>query len=510
MTDIQRGGSRSVTQQIIDVITAAIASGELKPGDRLPATREIAELVGVNHLTAVRAYRRMREHGQVTARVGAGTFVRDPRAVNAADDELEWQRYVLPPATPSHHSRASSTGHDQAVDEGTVPLSVGYPPTRMLPDALWARHTADALADLGPVALQYGPIEGVPALREQLAAQHDEVLDDVLVVNGAMQGLSLAARVLIRPGEAVAVESPTFMGTIEVLRQAGARIVPIPVDEHGLDVDELARVAVREDLRAVFIQARLQNPTGADLAPERAERLLELARRHAFFVVDDEVWAELRFSGEDPGPLRRLAPAHVIAIGSFSKTLGGGLRLGWMRASGGMIDRLALAKHNDDLHSPHARPARRRATPVGGRLRRPPHAHPRRVRARPRPHARSARPAPASGRAMDRADRRLMRARHAGRRSRRPRAPGRSRPRRRVDRPRQRADRRAAQRHNAATRLRLRGAGGDRTRGPAPRAGDQGGERGTPRPAGVPPSADLSDGAGRRGWEPRARAAPSR
>ncbi|MGK2937115.1 MAG: GntR family transcriptional regulator, partial [Solirubrobacteraceae bacterium] len=115
MTDIQRGGERSVTQQIIDVITAAIASGELKPGDRLPATREVAEIVGVNHLTAVRAYRRMREQGQVTARVGAGTFVRDPRAVNAGADEPEWQRYVLPPATPSHHSRASSTGHDQAV-----------------------------------------------------------------------------------------------------------------------------------------------------------------------------------------------------------------------------------------------------------------------------------------------------------------------------------------------------------------------------------------------------------
>lgn len=238
LTDIQRGGERSVTQQIIDVITAAIASGELKPGDRLPATREVAEIVGVNHLTAVRAYRRMREQGQVTARVGAGTFVRDPRAVNAGADEPEWQRYVLPPATPSHHSRASSTGHDQAVDEGTVPLSVGYPPTRMLPDVLWARHSAAAIADLGPVALQYGPIEGIPELRERLAAQHDEALDDVIVVNGAMQGLSLAARALVRPGEAVAVESPTFMGTIEVLRQAGARIIPVPVDEHGLDVEE--------------------------------------------------------------------------------------------------------------------------------------------------------------------------------------------------------------------------------------------------------------------------------
>ena len=352
LKDISRTADRSVTQQIIDVISAAIASGELAPGDRLPATREIAEIVGVNHLTAVRAYRRMREHGQVTARVGAGTFVRDPRTVDAPADEPEWQRYVLPPTTPSAYTRAASSAYDAASDPGLIPLAVGYPPTRMLPDALWARHTADALEDLGAGALQYGPIEGVPAFREQLAHLQGEEPDDVMVVNGAMQGLSLAARALIRPGEAVAVESPTFMGTVEVLRQVGARMIPIPVDEDGIDVDELARIAVREDLRAVFLQARLQNPTGYDLSPARAERLVELARRHAFFIIDDEVWAELRFGGDDPGPLRDLAPAHVITVGSFSKTLGGGLRLGWMRASGDMIERLALTKHSDDLHSP--------------------------------------------------------------------------------------------------------------------------------------------------------------
>ncbi len=352
LNDISRGGDRSVTQQIIDVITAAIADGELRPGDRLPATREIADIVGVNHLTAVRAYRRMREQGQVSARVGAGTFVRDPRVVDAAADEPGWQRFVLPPAAPSDHSRATSRAHDQAVSPGVVPFAVGYPPTRALPAELWARHTADALAELGPEALQYGPIEGVPALREQIAAMHGEAAEDVMVVNGAMQGLSLAARALIRPGEAVAVESPTFMGTIEVLRQVGARIVPIPVDDEGIDVDELARVAVREDLRAAFIQSRLQNPTGADLSPARCARLVELARRHAFFIVDDEVWAELRFEGEEAPCLRDQDPAHVITLGSLSKTLGGGLRLGWIRASGGMVERLALAKHSDDLHSP--------------------------------------------------------------------------------------------------------------------------------------------------------------
>lgn len=345
LKDISREGERSVTQQIIDVITTAIGSGELQPGDRLPPTREIAEIVGVNHLTAVRAYRRMREQGQVTARVGAGTFVRDPRAAEAPAD-------ALPPAVVGQHGWAGPMAHDRAVERGTIPFSVGYPPTRVLPDRIWAEHLGQATADLGPLALQYGPIEGEPALRAQLAALHDDEPDEIIVVNGAMQGLSLAARALVRPGDAVAVESPTFMGTLEVLRAAGARIVPVPVDDAGIDVDELTRLAVREDLRAVFVQSRLQNPTGADLAPDRAERLLELARRHGFFVVDDEVWAELRYSGTDPGGLRGRAPAHVIAIGSFSKTLGGGLRLGWMRASGGMLERLALAKHTDDLHSP--------------------------------------------------------------------------------------------------------------------------------------------------------------
>lgn len=345
LKDISRDGDRSVTQQIIDVITAAIASGELAPGDRLPPTREVAEIVGVNHLTAVRAYRRMREQGQVTARVGAGTFVRDPRAAEAPAD-------VLPPAPVGRHGWTGPAAHDRAVDSGTIPFSVGYPPTRVLPDGAWAGHVAEAMADLGPLALQYGPIEGEPVLRAQLGALHDDEPDEIIVVNGAMQGLSLAARALVRPGDAVAVESPTFMGTLEVLRASGARLVPIPADEDGIDVDELVRVAVREDLRAVFVQSRLQNPTGADLTPDRAERLLELARLHGFFVVDDEVWSELRYSGADAGGLRSRAPAHVIAVSSFSKTLGGGLRLGWMRASGGMLERLALAKHTDDLHSP--------------------------------------------------------------------------------------------------------------------------------------------------------------
>lgn len=350
--DIQRDSGRSVTQQIIDVLTAAIASGELAPGDRLPATRELAGIVGVNHLTAVRAYRRLREEGRVTARVGAGTFVRDPRTVDAAPDETDWQRYALPPVPPTDHTLMAGIAHAHAPDGEIVPLGVGYPPTRLLPADAWGRHTADALAELGAAALQYGPIEGIPALRGRLAERFGDEPDEVLVVNGAMQGLSLAASALIRPGEAVAVEAPTFVGTIEVLRQAGARMIPVPVDEHGLDTEALARIAVREDLRAVFVQSQVHNPTGVDLAPDRAERLVELARRHAFFVVDDEVWAEVRFAGEDPGILRRRAPAHVIALGSVSKTLGGGLRLGWIRASGGMLDRLALAKHDDDLHAP--------------------------------------------------------------------------------------------------------------------------------------------------------------
>jgi 2-aminoadipate transaminase len=128
-------------------------------------------------------------------------------------------------------------------------------------------------------------------------------------------------------------------------------VFPVPTDGRGLDIDALESLLRRHEIRLLGIQPRLHNPTGADLAPERRRRLVELARRHGFFILEDAVYADLRFEGPDLGPLRALAPAHVIYVDSMSKTLGPGLRAGWVAASGPVLDRIIVEKRRDDIHS---------------------------------------------------------------------------------------------------------------------------------------------------------------
>jgi 2-aminoadipate transaminase len=357
LSDLKRKGERSITQQLADTISAAIERGELEPGEKLPPTRELAELAGVNHLTAVRAYKRLRELGLVTAHVGRGTFVRERAATPAAvPDSISWQRFALPEHETSYGDRVLAEMHRQATSEELIPLSVGYPSSRLFPvDEL--REAIDATLREEPErALQYSDVQGLPDLAEQIAmlgaargAPEDP--DDILITNGAAQGLALTCRAILRPGDVVACEDPSFPSVVRAIEETGARLESVPVDKDGLDVDALAELLTREDVKALAVQSRLHNPTGRDLIPARRSALLALARRHGFFILEDGVYADLRFTGEDLPSLRSEAPAHVIYVDSLSKTVGGGLRIGWVVASGPVLDRIIAAKRADDIHS---------------------------------------------------------------------------------------------------------------------------------------------------------------
>jgi DNA-binding transcriptional MocR family regulator len=359
LSDLTRDGDRSITQQLVDTISAAIDQGELEPGEKLPPTRELAELAGVNHLTAVRAYKRLRELGLVTAHVGRGTFVREAAAAPSArvPDSISWQRFALPDYEESYGDRMLAEMHRQATSEELIPLSVGYPSALLFPVA-GLREAVDAtLREEPDRALQYSEVQGLPELAEQLAELSaargaPEDPDDILITSGAAQGLTLSFRAILRPGDVVACEDPSFPSVIRAVEQTGARIEPVPVDDDGLDVDALAALLGREEIKAVGLQSRLHNPTGRDLVPARREQLLALARRHGFFILEDGVYADLRFEGSEPPSLRSLAPAHVIYVDSLSKTVGGGLRIGWVAASGPVLDRIIAAKRADDIHSP--------------------------------------------------------------------------------------------------------------------------------------------------------------
>jgi 2-aminoadipate transaminase len=359
LSHLERTGERGLGEQMVTALREAIASGELAPAEKLPPTRELAELADVNHLTAVRVYRGLRELGLVSSQVGRGTFVRDAAAVreaNGADDGPAWQRYVLPPIAESAGDRAMDEMYRHSQARGLIPLSVGYPSAELFPFAEIERAMSEGLETHDSRALQYTDIAGLPELVEQIAALSaargtPEDPSNIMITTGARQALTLAARAVLRPGDVAACESPTFMGVIESLKDTGARLMSVPVDSEGLDTNALEELLARQEIKLLALQTRCHNPTGADLSAGRRAHLVELARRHGFFIVEDGIYADLRFGGEDPGTLRREAPSHVIYVDSFSKIVSGGMRIGWVASSGPVRERLLRAKRTDDMHS---------------------------------------------------------------------------------------------------------------------------------------------------------------
>lgn len=356
LTDLVRDGDVSLTQQLVDRFAAAIDGGELAPGEKLPPTRALAADAGINHLTAARVYRRLAEEGYVTAAVGRGTFVRAlaPAAAEVQGDD--WQAYVLPDRAPTYQEEILADSFRMAGEEGMISLSTGFPSPRFHPTEELAAIAAEMFAEEGKQAISYLPPAGLPALRERIAEGgvrrgFASSAEEIIVASGGQQAIDIAVRATVEQGDVVVVESPTFVGTLAALRHTGARVVGVPVDGDGLDVDALERVLARHEVKLCALQTACQNPTGTDLSPERRTRLAELAMERNFFVLEDGVYADLRYDGASVPAMRQEAPGHVIHVNSLSKVVGGGLRIGWIAARGPVFERMELLKQGSDFHT---------------------------------------------------------------------------------------------------------------------------------------------------------------
>jgi DNA-binding transcriptional MocR family regulator len=356
LSDLRRDASAPVTQQVVDRLVELIDDGALEPGARLPSTRALAATARINHLTAARVYRRLADMGYVTAAVGSGTFVRRRPPSNGGPDSDDWQHDLLLPRPHSHAAQmlaeAMAAGHGR----NAIPFAAGFPDPALCPSSELAEIATRLLSEQPEAATGYLEVEGVGALREQLAAMGREcgfaqTPEEILVTTGARQGLDLVARALLGPDDVAAVESPTFAGTLASLQATGARVLGLPVDGEGADIGVLERILARHEVKLVVVQGSCQNPTGADLSAARRRRLLELARERGFFVLDDGVYATIRYEGPELPRLRAAAPSHVIYVDSLSKSIGGGLRVGWVAASGPVFERLVQLKLDSDIHS---------------------------------------------------------------------------------------------------------------------------------------------------------------
>jgi 2-aminoadipate transaminase len=317
LSDLEREGEVSITQQLVNRISTAIENGDLEPASKLPPTRELATAAGVNHLTAARVYRKLAEQGYVTAQVGRGTFVRALAPDGSASYGDDWQVYALPPDDLSYSEQVLAETFASVDREDVLSLATGWPEPSTYPTAELAAIAADVFEEVGGNALSYLPAEGLFELREELAARGRkygwaEDPDEIVVTSGAQQAIALTAQATLEPGDVAVVESPTFIGMMTAMRGTGARVIGVPVDEAGMDVDALERLLGRHEVKLVGLQTACQNPTGRSLSEERKARLAELAVERNFFVIEDRVYADMHYDRELRRPLRELAPAHVI------------------------------------------------------------------------------------------------------------------------------------------------------------------------------------------------------
>jgi DNA-binding transcriptional MocR family regulator len=225
-----------------------------------------------------------------------------------------------------------------------ISFARGAPAPEALAADLVAECAAAALHDDGVRLLSYGTGYGYPPLREWLADHHGAGADQVFVTNGSLQGLVFLLDTLLQPGDRVAVEAPTYDRALLQVRAHGLQVLPVPVEDDGLDVDALERACARgEAPRLLYTIPNFQNPSGATISLEKRRALLGVAERHGFWILEDDPYGRLRFEGKPLPGLRELAggDGRVLFTSSFSKTVAPGLRVGYLVAPDELVDRLA-------------------------------------------------------------------------------------------------------------------------------------------------------------------------
>jgi len=339
-------------RQVFAGLRGAIVSGALKPGDRLPSTRNLAEQLGVSRTIVLLAFEQLLAEGYIEGRRGSGTYVapgvsvrpadraEQPIALSAYGDRIVSLRTATmkPPTSPTRR-------YDFAYGRGDV---------ADFPFEQWRRLLSAHARKMSIRSLDYADPAGDAGLRGAIAGHVRRsrgvvcTASQVIIVNGSQQAIDLIGRVLIDPGDAIAIEDPHYQGTRAILLACGARLVPVPVDDQGIDPAQLPNTA-----RALFLTPSHQFPTGSVLPIARRLAVLDWASRCDAVVVEDDYDGEFRYDGQPLESMQSLDPSgRVIYVGTFSRTIFPALRIGYLIVPRALVDAFATAKWLADRHSP--------------------------------------------------------------------------------------------------------------------------------------------------------------
>lgn len=338
---VDRDPSLPVFLGIARAIAEGARSGRLTPGSRLPGSRELSRTLGVHRNTVLAAYRELLAEGFLSTGQGRGTFVAEslPEVRPRRWIDSKKNRPKRPDQPHFAFDFEQPPSLFQPVPKGVLALYGGIPDTRLVPRDALARAYRRALRKK-PDLLAYGDPRGEPTLRaalaEMLRARRGLAVgaDDVLVTRGSQMALALVGRALVRPGDVVAVEAMGYQPAWRALGATrGAKLVPVTVDSEGLDVGALADLCDRSPVRAVYVTPHHQFPTTVSMSAARRMALLDLARRKRFAIIEDDYDHEFHYDGRPVLPLAS-ADDHgvVLYIGTLSKVLAPGLRVGYLIA----------------------------------------------------------------------------------------------------------------------------------------------------------------------------------
>jgi GntR family transcriptional regulator/MocR family aminotransferase len=341
-------GRKDLSGEIYRQVRRAILDGQLRPGDNLTPSRELARALAVSRGTVIAAYERLMSEGFVTSRPGAGTFVSERVTPVATRSKHRPTGVLRPRSVWASIALPRTFDHPPRFDFGT-----GLPDASLFPHRTWRRLVARALRSRRAAEGIYGHSAGDAELRAAIA-RHIGVsrgvqvsADDIVITNGTQQALDLLARVLLSAGDTIAVEDPGYTPLVRLFKSLGVRVVGVPVDRDGLVVEALPRIA-----SVVYVTPSHQYPLGVPMTLPRRQALLAWAERHGVAIIEDDYDSEFRFADRPLEPLQTLdASGRVIYVGSFSKTLSPALRLGFLAAPPSLRDALRRAKFVSDWHT---------------------------------------------------------------------------------------------------------------------------------------------------------------
>jgi GntR family transcriptional regulator/MocR family aminotransferase len=359
---IDRQNGKPIHQQLYEALRRAILGAQLPAGARLPASRTLARDLGIARMTVVHAYEQLAAEGYVAGRAGSGSYVAElhgnapPRP---ADQPIYASEPPLPLAPSARGAQILATRGLSTTPPAGQPRAFrpSIPAIDVFPFDLWERLTAQRYRRLPPAALNYGETAGYRPLREAVSAYLRAARgvrcepEQVIVTAGSQQALDLVARVVLDPDDTVWVEDPGYTGVRAVLRGAGARVVPVPLDAEGLDL--AAGVRQAPAARLAYVTPSHQYPLGITMSLPRRLALLAWAQRQGAWVVEDDYDSEFRYLGRPLPALQGLDErGHTIYIGTWSKLIFPALRLGYIVAPPALVDALLAARAGADLHPP--------------------------------------------------------------------------------------------------------------------------------------------------------------